>query len=146
MTKFLGLLHADAASEAGLPPDPELFARMGPFIEEVMKAGVLVATDGLQPSSKGKRVKLEGGKMSVIDGPFTESKELVASFAIYDVPTIEEAISWTERFLEVLGGGTCEIRPFMTFDDFPADLATPEAIAQEDRWREQMAKNAEEKR
>jgi hypothetical protein len=84
--------------------------------------------------------------MSVIDGPFTESKELVASFAIYDVPTIEEAISWTERFLEVLGGGTCEIRPFMTFDDFPADLATPEAIAQEDRWREQMAKNAEEKR
>jgi hypothetical protein len=145
MPKFLGLLHADAASEAGTPPDPELFARMGPFIEEVMKAGVLVATDGLQPSSKGKRVKLEGGKMSVIDGPFTESKELVASFAIYEVESMEVAVLWTERFLEVLGGGTCEIRPFMTFDDFPAEMVTPEAVASEDRWREQMEKNAQEK-
>lgn len=143
--KFLGLLHADASYEAGTPPDPELFARMGPFIEEVMKAGVLVATDGLQPTSKGKRIKLENGKVSVIDGPFTESKELVASFAIYDVESMDVAVYWTERFLEVLGGGTCEIRPFMTFDDFPAELATPEAIASEDRWREQMAKNAESK-
>jgi hypothetical protein len=141
--KFLGLLHADASSEAGTPPDPELFARMGPFIEEVVKAGVLIATDGLQPSSKGKRVKLENGKMSVIDGPFTESKELVASYAVYDVESIDVAVYWTERFLEVLGGGTCEIRPIMTFDDFPAELATPEAIAQEDAWRAEMEKTAQ---
>src|SRR5262249_1115537 len=80
--RFIGLLKADKDSEAGAPPSPELMAKMGTFIEEVTKAGVLLGTDGLQPSSKGKRVRLAGGNVTVIDGPFTESKELIASYAL----------------------------------------------------------------
>ncbi|MCC6676419.1 MAG: YciI family protein [Phycisphaerales bacterium] len=116
--RFLGLLKADKDSEAGVPPSPELLQRMGVFIEEIMKAGVLTATDGLHPSSKGKRVKLSKGKVTVIDGPFTESKELVASYAIFQTRTIDEAVHWTTRFLQVLGEGECEIRPIFEPDDF----------------------------
>jgi hypothetical protein len=116
--KCLGLLKADKDSEAGVPPSPELMERMGKFIGEVMKAGVLVATDGLQPSSKGKRVRVENGKMTVIDGPFTESKELVASYALLNVKSMDEAVHWTGRFLEALGGGECEIRPIFEPGDF----------------------------
>jgi len=83
--RIMGLLKADKESEAGAPPSPELIQKMGKFIEEVMKAGVLRATDGLQPSSKGKRVRLSQGKVTVIDGPFTESKELIASYALFEV-------------------------------------------------------------
>ena len=115
--RVLGLLRADKSSESGAPPSPEMFAKMGPFIDEITRAGVLVATDGLLPSAKGKRVKLANGSVDVIDGPFTESKELVASYAILDVKSMDEAVTWTRRFLEVLGGGECEIRPI--FD--PAD-------------------------
>ena len=109
--KILGMLRADAASEAGAPPSMELVQRMGVFIEEVMKAGVLVSTDGLTPSAQGKRVRLSGGKVTIIDGPFTESKELVASYALFEVKSMDEAIHWTKRFLEVLGQGECELRP-----------------------------------
>jgi hypothetical protein len=109
--RFLGLLKADEHSESGTPPDPELMARMGPFIEEITKAGVLVATNGLLPSSQGARVKLSGDKVTVTDGPFTESKELVASYAILETNSMAEAIEWTKKFLKVLGGGECEIRP-----------------------------------
>lgn len=109
--RFLGLLKADAESEAGAPPSPELMAKMGVFIEEVMKAGVLKQSEGLMPSATGKRVRVSGGKVKIIDGPFTESKEVVASYAILEAPTIEVAIHWTTRFLEVLGGGECEVRP-----------------------------------
>ena len=84
---------------------------MGVFMEEVMQAGVLLATDGLHPSAKGKRVKIEDGKTSITDGPFTESKELVASYALFEVKTMDEAVMWTKRFLEVLGEGECELRP-----------------------------------
>jgi hypothetical protein len=92
--------------------------RCGAFMEEVAKAGVLVATDGLHPSSKGKRVRLTNGKVTVIDGPFTESKELVASYAILNTRSIDEAVHWTTRFLQVLGGGECEIRPIFEAEDF----------------------------
>lgn len=109
--RVLGLLKADASSERGDPPSPELLQRMGKFVEEVMAAGVMIASDGLQPSSKGARVKLSGGKFTVTDGPFTETKELVASYALLEVPEMAEAIRWTKRFLEVLGQGECEIRP-----------------------------------
>ncbi len=119
--RCIGLLKADRDSEAGTPPSPELMERMGKFIEEVMKAGVIVATDGLQPSSKGKRVRVEGGKVTVTDGPFTESKELVASYAIMQVKSMDEAVHWTRRFLEVLGGGECEIRPIFEASDFPGN-------------------------
>ena len=121
--RVLGLLKADAGSERGDPPSPELLERMGKFVEEVTAAGVMIASDGLQPSSKGARVKLSGGKFVVTDGPFTETKELVASYALLEVPTMAEAIRWTKRFLEVLGEGECEIRPL--FD--PADFGPPAA-------------------
>ena len=116
--RFMGLLKADKHSEAGVPPSPELMQRMGTFIEEITTAGVLVATDGLQPSSKGARVKLSGGKFMVTDGPFTETKELIASYALFEVKSIEEAIEWTKRFLQVLGEGECEIRPLFEPADF----------------------------
>lgn len=109
--RFLGLLRADETSEAGLPPSPELIERCGAFVEQAMKAGVLVATDGLMPSKFGKRVRVTGGKARIIDGPFTESKELVASYAVLEAPSIDEAVDWTRRFLEAIGGGECEIRP-----------------------------------
>lgn len=140
--RFLGLLKADADSEAGVPPTADLMERMGVFIEEVAKAGVLVATDGLKPSSEGKRVKLENGMLTIIDGPFTESKELIASYAIFDVANIHEAVEWTRRFLEVIGKGECEIRPIFGAEDFPADSFTPEAQSQESAARDQMARNA----
>ena len=116
--RILGLLKADAESEAGVPPSPELMEKMGSFIEEVQKAGVLLATDGLQPSAKGKRVRLSGGKVTVLDGPFTESKELVASYALFEVKSMDEAVEWTTRFLNVLGTGECELRPVFEESDF----------------------------
>src|SRR5262245_55620817 len=116
--RFLGLLRADAESEAGTPPSRELMARMGTYIEEVMKAGVLLATDGLHPSAKGARIRVDNGKVTVTDGPFTESKELVASYAILQTKSKEEAIEWTTRFLKVLGTGECEIRQIYEPSDF----------------------------
>jgi hypothetical protein len=116
--RFLGLLKADKDSEAGAPPREELMEKMGKFIEEITKAGVLVATAGLQPSSKGARVRLSNGKVSVIDGPFAETKELVASYALLETKSMAEAIQWTSRFLNVLGEGECEIRPLYEEGDF----------------------------
>jgi hypothetical protein len=115
--RFLGLLKADASSEAGIPPSPEFMERCGKFMEEVSTAGVLVASEGLLPSSKGKRIRLENGKVTIIDGPFAETKEVVASYAILETKSMEEALEWTRRFLECLGGGECEIRPIMTLQD-----------------------------
>jgi hypothetical protein len=109
--RVIGLLRADAESESGAPPSPELLQRCGAFMEEISRAGVLLATDGLQPSSKGARVRLAAGKTTVMDGPFTESKELVASYALLEVKSMAEAVEWTTRFLQALGGGECELRP-----------------------------------
>lgn len=109
--RVLGLLRADASSEAGEPPSPELLERCGRFMEEVTRAGVLLASDGLQPSSQGARVRLTDGKVTVLDGPFTESKELIASYALLEVKSMAEAVEWTTRFLRALGGGECELRP-----------------------------------
>ena len=95
----------------------------------------------LHPSSKGKRVKLSGDKVTVIDGPFTESKELIASYAVFEVESMDEAVEWTTRFLKVLGGGECEIRPIFEASDF-GDEFTPELRRAEDRQRTQMAANA----
>lgn len=140
--KILGMTRADASSEAGELGAPELFEAMGKLMEEVTAAGVMLATDGLKPSSFGKRVKYENGKGTVVDGPFTESKELVASYALFQVDTWDEAIYWTNRFLEVVGGGEVELRPLYEASDFPEDLFPPEAQAQEDALREQMQRNA----
>ena len=140
--RFMGLLKADKHSEAGAPPSRELMERMGTFIEEITKAGVLVATDGLQPSSKGKRVRLARGKVTVTDGPFTESKELIASYALFEVKSMAEAVEWTTRFLKVLGEGECEIRPLFEASDFPPESFPPAEAAREKANRKQMKKNA----
>jgi hypothetical protein len=121
--RFMGLLKADESSEAGVPPSPDLLERMGKFIAEITAAGVLIASDGLQPTSKGARVKLSNGEFSVTDGPFAETKELIASYALFEVDSMAEAIHWTKRFLEVLGTGECEIRPLFQ----PADFGTASA-------------------
>jgi hypothetical protein len=143
--KILGMLRADASSEAGAPPSRELIERMGTFVEEVTKAGVMLGSDGLYPSSKGKRVRLANGKFTVIDGPFTESKELVASYALFQVKTMEEAVHWTRRFLEVLGKGECELRPIFEAEDLSEEVFTPKERAREERTREEMKRNAKRK-
>lgn len=140
--QILGLLKADAESEAGAPPDMELMQKMGAFVEEMTKAGVLLNTNGLHPSSNGKRIKLADGKMTVTDGPFTEAKEIVASYAIFQVKTMDEAVMWTRRFLEVLGRGECELRQIFDPADFSPDVFSPEQAAHEEELRRQMAKNA----
>jgi hypothetical protein len=96
--------------EAGVPPTQDEIAKMGKFIEEMAKSGVLLATDGLQPSSKGARVRLSGGKLTVTDGPFTETKELIAGFAIVQVKSKAEVIELAGRFLKLAGDGESEIR------------------------------------
>jgi hypothetical protein len=136
------MLKADAHSEAGAPPGKELMARMGAFVREITEAGVMLATNGLYPSSKGKRVRLAGGKITVIDGPFTETKELVASYALFQVKTMDEAIHWTTRFLQVLGHGECELRPIFEPEDFSAELLPPEARVRGEATRRAMQVNA----
>jgi hypothetical protein len=140
--RILGMLRADKESEAGAPPSKQLIERMGTFIEEITKAGVMLATDGLQPSSKGKRVRLANGKVTVIDGPFTESKELIASYTLFEVKSMDEAIMWTTRFLEVLGKGEYELRPIFKASDFPAEVFSSEQAAHEDTARQAMRRNA----
>jgi hypothetical protein len=141
----MGLLKADQYSEAGVPPSKELMEKMGKFMEEITKAGVLLATDALQPSSKGARVRLSGGKVTVTDGPFTESKELIASYALLEVKLMAEAIEWTTRFLKVLGEGECEIRPLFEASHFPPENFPPEQAAREEATRQETQRNAAKK-
>jgi hypothetical protein len=113
-------------------------AKMGQLIEEMTKAGTLVATEGCLPTSKGARVRRSGGKVSVTDGPFTESKEVIAGFALLEAKSKAEAIDLTRRFLEVVGEGECELRQIATAEDFGAEF-TPELREQEERSREKMS-------
>jgi hypothetical protein len=140
--QIMGLLRADKESEAGAPPDMDLMMRMGAFVEEMTKAGVLLNTNGLHPSAKGKRIKLADGKVTIIDGPFTESKELVASYAIFQVQSMDEAVMWSKRFLECLGKGEVELRPIFDPADFSPEVFSPEQAAHEDELRRQMQSNA----
>lgn len=138
--RILGLLKADKDSKPALPQ--ALIERMGTFVEEITKAGVMLGSEGLQPTSKGKRVRLAKGKVTLIDGPFAESKEVIASYALFQVASMDEAIKWTTRFLEVLGQGECELRPIYEASDFPADVLSPEQAAHEETVRREMLKNA----
>jgi hypothetical protein len=134
--RFMVIVKADQKSEAGVLPSHELLAEMGKFNEELAKAGVMLAGEGLQPSSKGARVKFSGTKRTVIDGPFAETKELVAGFWLWQVRSKEEAIEWLKRapFRE----GEVEIRQVFEADDFGPEF-TPELREQEERIRRQVA-------
>lgn len=135
--RFMILVPADKNSEAGVLPSAELLAAMGKFNEELVKAGVMLAGEGLHPSSKGARVKFSGTKRTVIDGPFTESKELIAGFWLWQVKSKEEAIEWLKR-APFDGGVEIEIRQVFSPEDFAPSDPTGELRAAEQRLREQV--------
>ncbi|HEX7778250.1 MAG TPA: YciI family protein [Vicinamibacterales bacterium] len=139
--RVMVIVKATKNSEAGVMPSEKLFAAMGKFNEELVKAGVMLAGDGLQPSRKGKRVRFSGGKKTVIDGPFAETKELVAGFWIWQVKSMDEALEWVRRCPDPSPGeeGELEIRPLFEADDFGKEF-TPELRAQEERLRAEMAR------
>jgi hypothetical protein len=138
--RFMVIVKANKDSEAGVLPDEKLLADMGKFNEELAKAGVLLAAEGLQPSSKGARVRFSGSKRTVIDGPFAETKELIAGFWLFQVKSKEEAIEWVKRSPNPFpdGESEIEIRQVFEADDFGAEF-TPELREQEERIRAQMS-------
>lgn len=128
--RFIVMGMATKESEAGPPPKPEAFAAMQKYNEEAAKAGVLLAAEGLAPTSKGARVKFSGDKRTVIDGPFTETKELIAGFLIIQVKSLEAAIEWVKRAPNVANGeAVCEIRKLMDVEDFGEGFTPNEEIA-----------------
>jgi len=136
--RFMVIVKANKDSEAGVMPSEELLTEMGKFNEELVKAGVMLAGEGLHPSSKGVRVKFSGDKRTVIDGPFAETKELVAGFWLWQVKSKEEAIEWARRCPNPTNeGGELEIRQVFEAEDFGEEF-TPELREQEDRLRAEM--------
>ncbi len=132
--RVMVLMPANKDSEAGVLPDEKILTEMGKFNEQLVKAGVLLAAEGLHPSSKGARVKFSGGKSTVIDGPFTETKELIAGFWLWQVKSMEEAIEWVKRGPMSGGDLQIEIRQVFEAEDFGPAL-TPELRDQEQRLR-----------
>jgi hypothetical protein len=138
--KFMILVKATKDSEAGKLPSQELLAAMGKFNEELVQAGVMLAGEGLQPSSKGARVKFSGAKRMVTDGPFTETKELIAGFWIWEVASLQEAIDWVKRCPNPHEGESeIEIRQVFTAEDFGEEF-TPELREREEKLRRQLQK------
>jgi hypothetical protein len=139
--KVMVLVKASKDSEAGVMPSEQLLADMGKFNEELVKAGVLLAAEGLHPSSKGKRVRFSGRTRTVIDGPFAETKELIAGFWIWEVKSMEEALEWVRRCPNPhQEDGEIEIRPLFTAEDFAASDPSGEHRAAEARLRAQVAR------
>jgi hypothetical protein len=137
--RFMVIVKATKASEAGILPTQKLLAEMGKFNQELVKAGVMLAGEGLQASSKGKRVRFSGDKRSVIDGPFTETKELIAGFWLWQVRSMEEAIEWVKRCPNPHEGESeIEIRQVFETEDFGAEL-TPELKKQEEQLRAKVS-------
>jgi len=137
--RFMVIVKATKESEAGVLPDQKLLAAMGKYNEELVKAGVMLAGEGLQPSSKGARVRFLGATRTVIDGPFAETKELIAGFWLWKVKSKEEAIEWLERCPNPFPGESeIELRQVFEPEDFGAEF-TPELRQQEERLRAQMA-------
>ena len=143
--RFMIIRKADSQTEAGTMPSTELLAAMTGYLEEMHKAGIYVAGDGLKPSKQGKRVKFRGGKPTVIDGPFTETKELVAGYAIIEVPSMDDAVRWTKKWPVEDGDVELEIRPFFESDDFGEEF-TPELREREDRIRAEIDAKAAQKK
>jgi hypothetical protein len=135
--RFMVLVKADKNSEAGVLPSKELLAAMGQFNEEMVKAGVLLAGEGLQASSKGARVSFAGRNRLVTDGPFAETKELIAGFWLIQVKSKEEAIEWVKR-VPFKDGEVIEIRQVFEASDFPPELFPPEAAAREQAQRDEI--------
>lgn len=138
--RVMVMIKATNESEAGKMPSTELLTAMGNFNEELVKAGVMLAGEGLHPSARGKRVQFSGSRRSVVDGPFAETKEVVAGFWLWQVKSMEEAVEWVKRCPNPMEGDSeIEIRPLFELDDFGAEL-TPELRAQEERlWAEAQA-------
>lgn len=137
--RVMVIVKATKNSEAGVMPSEKLLADMGKYNEELVKAGVMLAGEGLHPSSKGKRVVFSGGKKTVVDGPFAETKELIAGFWLWQVKDMDEALEWARRCPDPMPGeeGTLELRPVFEADDFGEEF-TPELRAQEERLRAQI--------
>ncbi|HDR9801552.1 TPA: YciI family protein [Burkholderia cenocepacia] len=136
--RVMVIVKATADSESGQMPDTEIMAEMGRFNEELVKAGILLAADGLRPSSHGKRVHFSGKNRSVIDGPFAETKELVAGYWLWQVKSMEEAVEWVKRCPNPMPGDSdIEIRPLFEMEDF-GDAFTPELREQEARMRAEV--------
>src|SRR5688572_25745722 len=138
--RFMVLVKATADSEAGVMPSEELLAAMGKYNEELVKAGVMLAGEGLHPSSKGARVRFSGDQRTVTDGPFAETKELVAGFWLIQVKSKEEAIEWASRapFQE----GEVEIRQVFESEDFPAEIFPPDEAAREQALRDELQRKS----
>ena len=136
--RVMVMVKANQASEAGIMPKEKLLAEMGKFNEELVKAGLLLAADGLQPSSKGKRIRFSGEKRTVIDGPFSETKELIAGFWLWQVRSMEEAVEWVKRCPNPHEGeAEIEIRQVFEAEDFGSEL-TPELKQREERLHKQI--------
>ena len=141
--RFMVIVKATKNSEAGLLPRKEMFAEMGKFNEQLVKAGVMLAGEGLHPSAKGARVKFSGGKRTVVDGPFAETKELIAGLWLWQVKSKQEAIEWVKRCPDPMPGedSEIEIRQVFEAEDFGAEF-TPELRKQEERLRAEIAAKA----
>ncbi len=141
--RFIVIVKASKESEAGVMPSEKLLADMGKFNEELVKAGVMLAGEGIQPSSKGVRVKFSGSKRTVVDGPFAETKELIAGFWLFQVKSLDEAIEWVKRSPNPHPDheSEIEIRQLFEADDFGEEF-TPELRKQEEKLAKKMAKNA----
>jgi len=132
------VVKASKESESGAPPDEKILTAMGHFNEELVKAGVMLAGEGLYPSSKGKRVRFSGSTRTVIDGPFAETKELIGGYWMWNVKSMEEAVEWVKRCPNPHNSDSeIEIRPVFEMEDFGAEF-TPEAREQEERLRKQL--------
>ena len=142
--RVMVIVKANAESEAGQMPSQEILAAMGNFNEQLVKAGVMLAGEGLHPTMRGKRVRFEGSKRTVIDGPFAETKELIAGFWLWQVKSLEEAVEWLKR-APFDGGAEVELRPVFEAEDFGAEF-TSELREQEERQRAEIERRAKSQR
>ncbi|GAA1069258.1 MULTISPECIES: YciI family protein [Kitasatospora] len=137
--RFMLIVKANEDSEAGVMPTKEAMDAMNRFNEELIKAGIMLAADGLHPSSNGARLTFKGGKATVTDGPFAETKELIAGFWVLDVSSREEALEWAGR-APFEDGAVLELRKVFEASDFPAEILNPEDAAKEQAWRDEHQK------
>jgi hypothetical protein len=144
--KVMVIVKATKNSEAGALPDQKLLAAMGKYNEELVKAGIMQAGEGLQPSSHGKRIQFTGGKRNLVDGPFPETKELIAGFWIWQVRSMDEAVEWARRCPDPMPGedAELELRPVFEAEDF-GEAFTPELRAQEERLRQELQRQQQQK-